>query len=88
MAGAGEMGFDLWMLRVDPPVYGQILAVRAERQRLVTDRSGVGRPVDEGAGGGRRDFRWNGTRAGTDWGSRKPTPSGPMFKVAMRREGQ
>lgn len=35
--GAEEMGFDLSVFRVDPPTFGEILAVRAERQRLVTD---------------------------------------------------
>ncbi|HRA49400.1 DinB family protein [Actinotalea sp.] len=35
--GAEEMGFDMSIFRVDPPVYEEILAVRAERQRLVTD---------------------------------------------------
>jgi hypothetical protein len=31
------MGFDMSIFRVDPPVYEEILAVRAERQRMVTD---------------------------------------------------
>jgi hypothetical protein len=35
--GAAEMGFDMSIFRVDPPAYEEILAVRAERQRLVTD---------------------------------------------------
>ena len=35
--GADEMGFDMSIFRVDPPVYEEIHAVRAERQRLVTD---------------------------------------------------
>ena len=35
--GADEMGFDMSIFRVDPPVYEEILAVRAERQQLVTD---------------------------------------------------
>ena len=35
--GAGEMGFGMSIFRVDPPAYEEILAVRAERQRLVTD---------------------------------------------------
>ena len=30
-------GFDLSVFRVDPPTYEEILAVRAERQQLVTD---------------------------------------------------
>jgi len=36
-SGAGEMGFDLSIFRVDPPAYEEVLAVRAERQQLVTD---------------------------------------------------
>lgn len=36
-AGADEMGFDMSIFRADPPTYEEILAVRAERQRLVTD---------------------------------------------------
>ena len=35
--GADEMGFDLSIFRVDPPAYDEVLAVRAERQQLVTD---------------------------------------------------
>jgi hypothetical protein len=35
--GAAEMGFDMSIFRVDPPAYEEILAVRAERQRQVTD---------------------------------------------------
>src|SRR3954447_18024606 len=35
--GAAEMGFDMSTFRVDPPAYEEILAVRAERQQLVTD---------------------------------------------------
>jgi hypothetical protein len=35
--GAHEMGFDMAIFRVDPPAYEEILAVRAERQQLVTD---------------------------------------------------
>jgi hypothetical protein len=35
--GAGEMGFDMSIFRADPPTYEEILAVRAERQQLVTD---------------------------------------------------
>ena len=35
--GAGEMGFDMSIFRVDPPAYEEILAVRSERQRMVTD---------------------------------------------------
>ncbi len=35
--GADRMGFDMSIFRVDPPAYEEVLAVRAERQRLVTD---------------------------------------------------
>jgi hypothetical protein len=35
--GAGEMGFDMSVFRVEPPTYEEILDVRAERQRQVTD---------------------------------------------------
>ena len=35
--GAAEMGFDTSIFRVEPPGYEEILAVRADRQGLVTD---------------------------------------------------
>ncbi len=35
--GAAGMGFDMSIFRVDPPSYEEILAVRAERQQMVTD---------------------------------------------------
>ena len=35
--GAGEMGFDMSIFRVELPAYEEILAVRAERQQQVTD---------------------------------------------------
>ncbi len=35
--GAAEMGFDTSIFLVDPPAYEEILAVRAERQQLLTD---------------------------------------------------
>ena len=35
--GAAEMGFDMSIFRADPPSYAEILAVRAERQQMVTD---------------------------------------------------
>jgi hypothetical protein len=34
---AAEMGFDMSIFRNDPPTYEEILAVRAERQQMVTD---------------------------------------------------
>ncbi len=35
--GADRMGFDMSIFRADPPTYEEILAVRAERQGLVSD---------------------------------------------------
>lgn len=35
--GAAEMGFDMSIFREDVPTYEEILAVRSERQRMVTD---------------------------------------------------
>ena len=35
--GAAEMGFDMSIFRADVPAFEEILAVRAERQQLVTD---------------------------------------------------
>ncbi len=35
--GAAEMGFDVSIFRTDPPAYDEILAVRAQRQQMVTD---------------------------------------------------
>ena len=35
--GADKMGFDMSIFRAEPPAYEEILAVRAERQQLVTD---------------------------------------------------
>ena len=35
--GAAEMGFDMSILREDAPTYDEVLGVRAERQRMVTD---------------------------------------------------
>ena len=35
--GAAEMGFDMSIFRAEPPAYEEILAVRAERQGMVTD---------------------------------------------------
>ncbi|MDP3892339.1 DinB family protein [Nocardioides sp.] len=35
--GAEQMGFDMSIFRADPPSYDEILAVRAERQQMVTD---------------------------------------------------
>ena len=35
--GAAEMGFDMSIFRADPPTYDEVLAVRAQRQLLLTD---------------------------------------------------
>jgi hypothetical protein len=35
--GAAEMGFDMSIFRTDEPTFEEILAVRAERQQMVTD---------------------------------------------------
>jgi hypothetical protein len=35
--GAAEMGFDMSIFRAEPPPYDEVLAVRAERQQLVSD---------------------------------------------------
>ena len=35
--GGDQMGFDTSIFRTDPPPFDEVLAVRAERQRLVTD---------------------------------------------------
>ncbi|WP_134766498.1 DinB family protein [Nocardioides sp. 1609] len=35
--GAADMGFDTSIFRTDPPTFDEVLAVRAERQQLVTD---------------------------------------------------
>ncbi len=35
--GAAEMGFDMSMFRADAPTFDDILAVRAERQQMLTD---------------------------------------------------
>ena len=35
--GAAEMGFDMSIFRAEPPAYEEILAVRAERQGMVTE---------------------------------------------------
>jgi hypothetical protein len=42
--GAAEMGFDMSVLRADPPSYDEILAVRAERQQMLTDFLGKATP--------------------------------------------
>lgn len=36
-SGAAEGGFDMSIFRAEPPTYDEVLAVRADRQQLVTD---------------------------------------------------
>jgi len=43
-AGAAEMGFDISIFRDDAPAFEDILAVRAERQQLVSDFLGTATP--------------------------------------------
>jgi hypothetical protein len=42
--GAERMGFDMSIFRAEAPSYAEVLAVRAERQQLVTDFLGVVTP--------------------------------------------
>lgn len=72
--GAAEMGFDMSIFRSDPPAYDEILAVRAERQRLVTDFLATATPdllAEE------RDDPW-----GNDW---RPTV-GDCIRVILEEE--
>jgi hypothetical protein len=74
--GAAEMGFDVSMFRVDTPTYDEILAVRAERQQLVTDFLATATPellAEE------RDNPWGG---GDDW---HPTV-GDCIRVILEEE--
>jgi hypothetical protein len=59
--GAERMGFDMSIFRADPPPYEEVLAVRAERQGLVTEFLATATPellAEE------RDNPWGG---GDDW---------------------
>ena len=72
--GAAEMGFDMSIFRADPPAYEEILAVRAERQQLVTDFLATATPellAEE------RDDPWGG-----DW---QPTV-GDCIRVILEEE--
>jgi hypothetical protein len=42
--GAAEMGFDMSIFRTDAPTFEEILAVRAERQQMVTDSLATATP--------------------------------------------
>ena len=44
-AGAAEMGFDMSIFRADAPAFEDILAVRAERQQMVTDLLATATPA-------------------------------------------
>ncbi|WP_395658284.1 DinB family protein [Nocardioides sp.] len=73
--GADRMGFDMSVFRVDPPPYDEVLAVRAERQRLVTDFLATATPellAEE------RDDPWG----GGDW---HPTV-GDCIRVILEEE--
>ena len=60
--GAAEMGFDMSVFREEPPSYEEILAVRAERQQMVTD---VLATVTPELLAEQRDDPWSG--GGGDW---------------------
>lgn len=74
--GAAEMGFDTSIFRAEPPSYDEILAVRAERQQMVTDFLAGATPellAEE------RDNPWG---AGDDW---HPTV-GDCVRVILEEE--
>lgn len=58
--GAAEMGFETSMFRVDAPDFEEVLAVRAERQQMVTDLLATATP---GLLAEERDNPWG----GGDW---------------------
>ena len=73
--GADRMGFDMSIFRADEPTYDEILAVRAERQQLVTDFLATATPellAEE------RDNPWG----GDDW---HPTV-GDCVRVILEEE--
>ena len=73
--GAAEMGFDMSIFRADAPAFENILAVRAERQRLVADFLATSTPellAEE------RDNPWG----GADW---HPTV-GDCVRVILEEE--
>jgi hypothetical protein len=74
--GAARMGFDMSIFRADAPTFEEILAVRAERQQLVTDFLASATPdllAEE------RDNPWGG---GDDW---HPTV-GDCVRVILEEE--
>ncbi len=73
--GAAQMGFDMSIFRTDTPTYAEILAVRAERQQMVTDFLSTATPellAEE------RDNPWG----GDDW---HPTV-GDCVRVILEEE--
>ncbi|GAB3664786.1 DinB family protein [Nocardioides korecus] len=73
--GAREMGFDVSMFRTHPPAYDEVLAVRAERQQMVSDFLATATPellAEE------RDNPWG----GGDW---HPTV-GDCVRVVLEEE--
>ena len=72
--GAAEMGFDMSVFRTDAPSYDEILAVRADRQRMVTDFLAATTPEQLAE---ERDDPWGG-----DW---RPTV-GDCVRVVLEEE--
>ena len=75
--GAEEMGFDMSVFRAEPPTYEEVLAVRAERQAMVTEFLATVTPellAEE------RDDPWSG--GGGDW---HPTV-GDCVRVILEEE--
>jgi hypothetical protein len=73
-SGAEEMGVDTSVFRTDPPSFDEVLAVRAERQQLVTDFLATARPELLAE---QRDDPW-----GSDW---HPTV-GDCVRVILEEE--
>lgn len=74
--GAADLGFDMSVFRVDPPAFGEVLEVRAERQQMVTDFLATATPellAEE---------RGNPWGAGDDW---RPTV-GDCVRVVLEEE--
>jgi hypothetical protein len=73
--GAEQMGFDMSTFRVGPPTYEEVLAVRAERQQMVTDLLATATPELLGE---ERDNPWG----GDDW---RPSV-GDCIRVILEEE--
>lgn len=74
--GAAEMGFDMSIFRAEPPSYDEVLAVRTERQQLVT---GFLADVTPEVLAEERENPWGG---GDDW---RPTV-GDCVRVILEEE--